>query len=388
MDNKEIILIAVGDVVPGDKFIRAMKFGLNSSCMAGLVRRLKRGDILFGNLECPISWNGRAIFKAAPRLRGNPDTTRLLRELGLTIVNLANNHINDYGPVAIMETLHNLERSNIRYVGAGKDMAEADSPQILHARGQRVGFLAFCEKEESIATKTRPGAAEINEHVINREIDRLRDKVDYIVLSLHMGIEFVDFPSPDNINMCRRFVDRGVNVILGHHPHVPQGYELYNGGLIVYSLGNFIFDMGEQAGIKSKLGYVYEVVLSDASVAKVTPIPYKMDDNFVPYLVQNGEETNKLLIYLKRLSDPLKDRRKMEEMWYAATRFYTRELIKVLLFRTLRRGKWWFPLCWVRIVIRRQVRRVWIAYIGFLLKGLMSNQRLPNGGSFRVFINQ
>jgi len=369
MKKKQITLIAVGDIVLVKRFEKTVRKSKTEGILASVNNCFKGGDVIFGNLECPISNSGDPIFKVAPKFRASPESVYLLKDLGFTILNLANNHINDFGGLAIIETMHALTKAHIDFVGAGNNIDEAISPKVIHIQGFRIGFLGFCDKEESIAKRSAPGAAEVKEDVVNRKIEKLRDEVDYVVLSLHMGIEFVDFPSPHNVAMCRRFIDRGVNVILGHHPHVPQGYEIYNGGLIIYSLGNFVFDMGRDTPEKSKIGFIYKILLTNGNIEKVTPVPYKMNNNYIPHLVHNENERKALLMYIERLSTPLKNQQQMEAIWYSTSRFFTRQLIKALLYRTFKQKKWWFLMWWLKIATRPQVRKVWLSYIWFLARG-------------------
>jgi len=119
---------------------------------------------------------------------------------------------------------------------------EARKPGIIEKNDVRLGFLGYCKKGEYTATDSTSGAALFDEEIIKEDIRSIKNKVDFVVLSLHWGIELSEYPSPEQVEMAHRLVDAGAEVIIGHHPHVLQGIERYKRGLIFYSLGNFIFD--------------------------------------------------------------------------------------------------------------------------------------------------
>lgn len=355
--------MAVGDIAPIGKAAEAMRSGK----AAGLFPREPQ-RVVFANLEIPLSEKGRPIFKVGPRLHGKPEMAAALEEMGVTAANLANNHILDFGPEALVDTMENLKRQGIAFFGAGITAQQARAPRVLEAGSFRLGFVGFCEKEESIAAKKRPGAAEMREGVIAETIDELRGQVDFVILSLHFGIEFADFPTLEDMYMCRRLVERGADVILGHHPHVPQGFERYRDGVILYSLGNFLFDMGEEAPARAKLGYAYQLHLSAKGVEDVLPLPYRADENYLPYFVSGGEK-QELLDYLERLSDPLRDPKRMGAISHDLRGHFLRQLLKALWYRTVVQKRWWYPFWWCQILFRPQVRRAWMAYPGGWLRG-------------------
>src|SRR5262249_18214978 len=127
--------------------------------------------------------------------------------------------------------------------GGGPTLAAAASPVVLTGRGPRPGFLAAWDNEGGGASRGGPGVSLIAPRALVAAVRRLRNQADYVVVAVHTGIEFCACPEPFFIRLARRLVDAGATVVVGHHPHLPQGLERRGDGLIVYSLGDFLFDL-------------------------------------------------------------------------------------------------------------------------------------------------
>jgi poly-gamma-glutamate synthesis protein (capsule biosynthesis protein) len=222
---------------------------------------LRGYDIRFGNLEAPLSDRGTLKrFHPWANLRGRPHNVRVLPAGGFQIVSLANNHAMDYGPDALVDTIEGLEAAGIQYVGAGRDEARAWAMQAVKAKGLSVGFLAVEMTEwtwiEADPGPGRPGLARITvsafyppPHVDRYQLRHLLDlvrqssrAVDLLVVSVHWGISVGHQIATYQQAVGRKLVEAGARIVVGHHPHTLQGVELYRGGVIAHSLGNFLFD--------------------------------------------------------------------------------------------------------------------------------------------------
>jgi poly-gamma-glutamate synthesis protein (capsule biosynthesis protein) len=207
---------------------------------------LQAADLAFGNLEMPI-------YTAAERVPNFPEvcpdfyspalTAPALKALGLDVVNLANNHMMDWGLAGLRETQSALWALGIKTIGAGENLAEARLPAIVEVNGARVGFLGYSEVGLWVAGADRPGVAPLDRQMILEDVSALKRQVELVIVSLHTGI-LSDYPSPEDRRLARDVIDQGANLVLGHGPHVVQGIEAYHPGAIVYSLGNFIIDVG------------------------------------------------------------------------------------------------------------------------------------------------
>ena len=195
------------------------------------------------NHECPITTRGQKVEKPY-NFRMHPSYVGVIKRAGISLVNLANNHIFDYGPEGLFDTISYLDSAGIRHVGAGMDRRHARAPVIIESPAGRLGFLGYYGGGEApVATVNEPGVAPRDVAVIASDIRALRerDSVRYVVVSLHWGTEKADEPEISLQRFAHIVVDAGADAVIGHHPHVLQGIERYRGAVIVYSLGNFLF---------------------------------------------------------------------------------------------------------------------------------------------------
>ena len=218
-------------------------------------------DVAICNFEAPIELKDMSpIKKAGPHLYQSIKSIEYLKQAGFNIVSLANNHIYDFGQGALNATIKELRKSEIDFIGGGENFEEAYQVKIVEKNDISIGFLAGCENEFGclFEKKNRGGYAWIFNDLIEDNIIKLKHKVDFVVLIAHAGVENIQIPIKEWRDRYKRLCDTGVDVIIGHHPHVPQGYEEYNNSLIFYSLGNFYFDT---ASFENKSNDSYSVVL-------------------------------------------------------------------------------------------------------------------------------
>jgi poly-gamma-glutamate capsule biosynthesis protein CapA/YwtB (metallophosphatase superfamily) len=237
-ESGALVLLFAGDVVLSDhveKFI-----GDDLSYILRDWNEFGAFDFLMVNLEHPITTATARVekkfnFKMHPRL------LPILVNARVSIVNLANNHIADYGREGMEDTMRNLEAVGIRYVGAGRNLAEARQPVILEKNGVRIAFLGYYGGGEFAATERLPGFAPRRSRIVVEDVRKARVEADYVVVNFHWGVERAEHPEPEQMVLARQVIDAGADLIVGHHPHVLQGIESYRGKHIVYSLGNFVF---------------------------------------------------------------------------------------------------------------------------------------------------
>lgn len=207
-------------------------------------------DISIANFEAPIKIDGmKPIKKAGPHLYQHEQSISCLKNAGFNFVSLANNHIYDYGYDALAATIKMLEENNIDYVGGGLNYKDAYSYRIVNKNGISIALLAACENEFGCLYEDLPrgGYAWLFNSKLEDKIIYLKSKVNYIVLIAHAGVENIAFPIKEWRQRYKRLCELGVDVIIGHHPHVPQGWEYHDRSLIFYSLGNFYFNRGSYA---------------------------------------------------------------------------------------------------------------------------------------------
>jgi poly-gamma-glutamate synthesis protein (capsule biosynthesis protein) len=218
------------------------------------------GDLAFVNLETVVTdrndlrpeKKGGGDKDAPFHFRSHPAAVKALIDLGFNLFSLANNHASDYGAPGIEETLYHLAIANteraIAFAGIGSNFEEAIKPACLNLDGTRVGFDAIGiitgDYQRYRATDKSAGQASYRnrpdfEAVVNK-LTAL--PADYRILSIHYGLEGRVVPDDRQLDEWRGFAvgEKGIDLIVGHHPHVAQGVELDGKSLIFYGLGNFL----------------------------------------------------------------------------------------------------------------------------------------------------
>ena len=238
-------LSAVGDI----SFEGSESDSPSVECFADVTRHFRQSDLVVGNLECALIEKGDPIAGKCT-LRGSPGWAAVMGSAGIDLVSLANNHLMDYGSSGLFSTIDALARAGIRYVGAGRNRREACSPIFVDVAGRRLAFLgrtAVIVSSPSYASNDSPGVAFLDREETAATIKSCRSEADLVIHLIHWGVEEYSYPSPTQRQLARQLVDAGVDVILGHHPHVLQGFEYCGQTLIAYSLGNFVFNEFEWA---------------------------------------------------------------------------------------------------------------------------------------------
>ena len=209
---------------------------------------LSTADITLGNLECSISDRGTPEDKKYT-FRAPLSAAESLQFAGFDLVSLSNNHILDYGPLALEDTLAELSAAAVKAVGAGMDDEEAYQPVFFEVNGLRIAFLAFTDVSTVDydylaweAGSAQPGIAWAHAEQIESGVRAAKAQADLVVVLFHNGYEIVQKVSDLQQQVAHLAIDSGADLVIGSHPHVLQRIEDYNGGLIVYSMGNFVFD--------------------------------------------------------------------------------------------------------------------------------------------------
>lgn len=236
---KKLKLFACGDYVNSK--------GIDEFLSNDLKNDIHNCDFAICNFEAPIFTNENdKIKKAGPYVAQSNESVKSLHDAGFNYVSIANNHIYDYGDNGLVKTITELSKYNIEYVGGGLNFDESYKYKILTKNGIKIGLISACQNEfgchDDQDEISRGGYAWILHNKIEDNIRELRQKVDFLVVICHAGVEDIDIPIKQWKHKYKRFCDIGADIIIGHHPHVPQGIEKYNKSTIFYSLGNFYFD--------------------------------------------------------------------------------------------------------------------------------------------------
>lgn len=211
------------------------------------VMHLFRGvDLLVGNLEGTFTERGERADKYYT-FRAPPAVAQTLRDAGFDAVSLANNHALDFGPVGLADTVDTLDGLSVAHFGAGGDATEAARPLTLEVRGLRVAILGFSAVRSSVfATASRPGVAEATVDAVEAAVTAAAAESDAVVVVIHFGTEYDPEPTREQRALAHAAVDAGATVVVGHHAHTLQPWERRGDALILYGLGNFVFDLDRE----------------------------------------------------------------------------------------------------------------------------------------------
>ncbi|WP_018220452.1 CapA family protein [Salinispora pacifica] len=265
----EIVVAATGDLLilrdrPHDMFRHVRD-------------HLVGADITFGQLETAYSDQG-SLGSSGPRGGVPHDVENLaaIPHAGYNVISMASNHTGDWGADALLDCIERCRRNGVTVVGAGADIDEARRPGIIERDGTRVGFLAYCSvapegyyagpNKHGVSPmramthyepfeydqpggppliKTQPDESDLAAFVA--DIEKLRDQVEVLVVSLHWGLHFQRSRLADyQPTVAHAAIDAGADAVIGHHPHILKPVEVYRGKVIFYSLGNFAFEINER----------------------------------------------------------------------------------------------------------------------------------------------
>jgi hypothetical protein len=236
-----VVLRFGGDVLLAHRYEESVGADMNRAFRDfGLFRS---DDVSMVNLEVPVTNRGGRRIKPFT-FRMKTEYLEALTSGGIDIVNIANNHIYDFGKIGLFDTIAKLDSARIGRVGAGRDYAEAHHPVVVTIRNVKIGFLGYYGGHESPAAKGKSaGVAERNLRIIQNDIERLKHEqdADFVVVNFHWGKENARMPDASQQEFAHNVIDAGADAIIGHHPHVLQGIEVYKNKIIAYSLGNLVF---------------------------------------------------------------------------------------------------------------------------------------------------
>lgn len=304
-DSSSVTILAVGDVMMGASMEPSIREKGPDHPFAGTAPAIRRADIAICNLEAPFGTKGKP-FKKRFTFLVPPSCAGALARAGFDAVAMANNHMMDYGAVPLDETIRILDSLGIAHSGAGRNLGEARRPAIVERNGIRVAFLSYSKvyPAEFWATSKRAGVAPGEKGYLAEDIAATKKRADLVVVSVHWGAELMDNPKQYQRDLAHLAIDSGADLVLGHHPHVLQGMEVYKGRLIAYSLGNFAF--GSQSR-KCTESVMLEVRLARKETKEARIIPVCVDNlktGFQP-AVASGAEGRRILENLRRISKPL-----------------------------------------------------------------------------------
>jgi poly-gamma-glutamate synthesis protein (capsule biosynthesis protein) len=259
--DSSVSIVFVGDIMLGRGVKTSVykNFAGDYDSLFANVPEIKSADIAFANLEGPVTDAGPNVGSKYSFMF-EPKVTDTLSRAGFDIVSVANNHAGDRSVIGFTNTILNLKNNNIVYAGGGTNYAEASTVKIIEKNGIKIGFLAFSDVGPNWikATDTNPGILLASDPNFEQIISDASKQIDTLVVSFHFGEEYkYNTHTARQAALAHKAIDAGAKIVVGAHPHVAEDIESYNGGLIMYSLGNFIFDQSfSQHTMRGMVGFV------------------------------------------------------------------------------------------------------------------------------------
>jgi poly-gamma-glutamate synthesis protein (capsule biosynthesis protein) len=282
-----------------------------------IIDSIRNSDIAVVNLEGAIRSGDKTILKSGPIIEQDPSVPRILKAMGFAVATLANNHTMDYSWRGLSATIKACREAGLNICGAGATIEDAMRPiEILPDNGIRVKIFNFCEREFGIADSTTPGTAWISHPLALSQIrDAARD-ADIVIVIAHGGVEDVPFSPIQRQQQLRQFIDAGAAVVIGHHPHLPQGWERYGKGVIFHSLGNFLFDYyREKSYSEIDWGMAVRLSFAGTQLVKIEPILLESSDNGSIDSLGKKYSPEKCLKYLEQINRIISEPKEYKAYW-------------------------------------------------------------------------
>jgi poly-gamma-glutamate synthesis protein (capsule biosynthesis protein) len=304
---------------------------------------LQAADITLGNLETPFAGE----FEVNKMFAAPPVCAEMLYESGFNLIHLANNHVCDYGQAGLEATLKAVRQAKMTPLGAGEDLNGARRLVCTNVNGVRIGWFG-CGR--TLVPQNPDGAHywEFNENELLTAVDQARTSVDVLIISMHIGLMYMDYPRPEHKAMAERLMDKGVDLILMHHAHVLQGFQITpQNHLSCYNLGNFVFD-SEEGNVhlshvikEQREGAVFLFDLDKEGIVCGVAIPTWIDEHCCVHWAA-GDHGRKILRRLHHISRDLLENFRPAFVKQRARR-NTGVILKVLIFHA-QHGNWRFVL--------------------------------------------
>jgi len=255
-----LIIHAAGDTNLDPNYIGTFRSQGYGYAWTGLDGLFEQDDLTILNLECAVSNKGTAVSKEF-NFRGDPEALPYMREAGVEVVSLANNHSYDFGPEALVDTVKNIRKAGIIPIGAGSDDEEAEAPAYFDIKGWKIAVVPWDFVVDpyptAVAAAGHPGTAFGHDfNGVLKAVKQAHREADLVVVQTHWGVELETQPNSAEVVLGHRLIDAGADIVFGGHSHRMQPLEMYEGKPIFWSLGNFVWPNFSSAGAQSGVAEV------------------------------------------------------------------------------------------------------------------------------------
>jgi len=291
-----------------------------------LLDHITTADLKIFNLEAPLARTATLAVKSGAAFRADPDLAAALEIMSVDAVTLANNHIWDCGLPGFNQTLETLAHHKIRWTGAGRNLTVAATPLVLEKNSLKIGILNFSEGEDlTCAAPRAPGVMGWEPAMVKAQIKRLRSTVDLVVVIAHCGIEYMPFPPPYVTAAFQNLASAGADLVVGHHPHVPQGLQIHKNTPLFYSLGNFVFYQPTDLLFR-KLGFLLFAELDCRGLAGLEMVPYQIHDQGLRSLTR--KEARHFFTAFRQISRQINTPGGRKQAWHALIQYYAAHMLE------------------------------------------------------------
>ncbi|MFH0898032.1 MAG: CapA family protein [bacterium] len=302
-ENKTITIAFAGDTMLGRLVNQVIGIKDYKYPWGTMLPILHEQDLNIINLETTLTKSKKQVPKVF-NFKADPDKVQTLIEGRIDVVSLANNHSLDFSEEGLLETMQVLEKANILYVGAGKNITEARKPIIVTKHGISCGIIGWTDNEpEWLATETQPGTNYIavgDLTSLKHSIDQVRSKVDYVIVTAHWGPNKRQRPPKEFIDFAHQMIDAGVDIFQGHSAHIFQGIEIYKHKIIMYDTGDFVDDYAVYPDLRNDHSFLFRITLDKKHVKTIELVPVlisEMQVNKAP-----SDQAQEMLEKMKKLS--------------------------------------------------------------------------------------
>lgn len=306
----EIVISFAGDMNFDDRTgtMQQLKSkGIGSVLSEDVRKVLADSDIMMINSECTFSTRGAPVAGKAYTFRSDPSNVLILKEIGVDIVGIANNHVCDYGLEALTDTITTLDQAGIPNVGAGNNLEEAKRPWYFVANGKKIAFVAATQIERTYnytkeATETSPGVLKtLHPEKYLEVIREAKEHSDYVIAFVHWGTEGTNYYEADQVDLAEQFAAAGADAIIGGHTHCLQGMTYLSDVPVIYSLGNFWFGSTPTDGVRKKDTAIVQLIIHADDSIDFRFVPC-VQENRQTYLVTDATEKARIIAFEQQLS--------------------------------------------------------------------------------------
>ena len=305
--GSEITFTFAGDILfdPGYSVMNALRqndYRLSACISENVLQVMRDADVMMVNNEFPYSDRGQPLEDKAFTFRAPTESVRFLKEMGVDIVSLANNHAYDYGKDAFLDTLQTLEAENVLYVGAGRNKEEAQRTVYYIANDMKIAIVSATQIEKGDAPNTigatddNPGVFRCwNNQELLEQVRMAKANSDFVIVYIHWGTESQTETDWAQDQQAPEIVEAGADIVIGDHPHCLQKIDLVNGVPVIYSLGNFWFNS------KTLDTCLFSLTLDDSGIKRMQFIPCIQSGCRTS--MQEGAEKQRVIDFMNSISD-------------------------------------------------------------------------------------